>query len=79
MRICTTPYGQTYVGYSDLMTIQEWETYLENGTSPVPARVKALGGRKYKGKKYGTGFTFPRETETSLEKKAKEMFPQLFE
>lgn len=79
MRICTTPHGQTYVGYSDLMTIQEWKTYLDNGTSPVTARVKALGGRKYKGKKYGIGFVFPKETEQSLKEKAQKMFPQLFQ
>lgn len=79
MRICTTPQGDTYVGYSDLMTIEEWETYLNNGTTPVPARVKALGGRKYRGKAFGEGFVFPRETERSLEQKAKAMFPQLFE
>lgn len=84
MRIATTPQGQTYTGFSDLLTIREWDDYVQAKfqgrayPNYAEQRAKALGGRKYKGKKFGKGFIFPHHTEQSLKKQAQEMYPQLF-
>lgn len=84
MQIHTTPQGYTYVGYSQLTTIEEFQNEIDCifASKPYPriaqARAKALGGQKYRGKRFGGGFIFPHETEDSLRKKAKKLYPQLF-
>lgn len=81
--ILTTVNGHTYIGYSNLLTLEEWDKEMSarfKGQIYEPKayyRAKALGGQKYRGKKYGAGFVFPNETPQSLKAKIKEKYPFL--
>ena len=90
MKIDTLRDGTTYVGFSFLMTTEEWSqcckwmfNYAEGGdpdAESIPYERARMMGGIYTGSCYehGPGFIFPNETPESLEQTAKSLFPQLF-
>lgn len=87
MRIAVLKSGRTYVGVSDLMTVEEWSEYVDSLFDPTKdksiqglagKRAKSLGGRRVKSTpEHGPGFVFY-QTPDELEKCARAMYPQLF-
>lgn len=89
MNISTLRDGMTYVGFSCLMTTEEWSQYCkwmfnhaegDPNAERIPyERAEKMGG-EYTGSCYehGPGFVFPNETPESLERTAKSLFPWLF-
>lgn len=83
MKIDTLRDGTTYVGFSFLMTSEEWRLYCKGmykQADDIPyERARKMGGMYTAScDEHGRGFIFPKETPESLEQKAKSMFPWLF-
>lgn len=87
MRIAVLKSGQTYVGWSDFLTCEEWSEHCDwmfdhaKGESMqfvVTSRAKRLGGTATGSCfEHGPGFIFPYETPESLNEKVKKLYPQL--
>lgn len=90
MRISKLNDGRTYVGTGDFFTVEEWTEYLDWKFNHTPGkaytelipkqRAKALGATCAKASCFecGPGYLFENDSVESLEKRARELFPQLF-